>query len=286
VPGTSDFPKLAAGTELAPGLRVVGHRHRGPDSDLYDAWCDDRLCSVVAKVVRSDREHEPRVRDRAVAEGALLSRLAHPNIVRCLDVHSPDAAAIPTTCPVTVLELVEGPSLHVLVSATDTRVAWPDLVTWFVQLCGAIGYLHRRGQLHLDVKPANVVIGPTGAVLVDFHLAREPSPVPQGLGTRRYMSPEQAEGGEATAASDVWGLGVTMFETAAGRAAVVDDPDDPGRATDSAASGTYPQLLARPPAIRSLRALPRTVAEAIDSCLHPDPARRPSPEQLIAHLQQ
>jgi len=280
------IPTFEPGAQLAPGLLVVGHRHRGPDTDLYDAWDEDRLVSCVAKIVRPDRRGLDRVIARSRAEGALLGELAHPNIVRCFGTHEVGADGQQLDHrPVVALEAIAGPSLHVLLHQTDARVAWPDLVTWTVQLCAALAYLHRRDVAHLDVKPANVVIGPAGAVLIDFHLAQKFGPVIAGRGTRRYLSPEQAEGGEATGASDIWGLGVTLFEAATGRAAFVNNAEDPAESTASAARGSYPQLDARAPAVRSLRALPAWLAEAIDACLHPDPARRPTAEQIMAHLQ-
>ena len=278
---------LATGTHLTPALRVVGHRHRGPDTDLYDVWDADRLVNCVAKVVRADRCADDDVVARTAAEGVLLVTLAHPNIVRCFEAVSDrgDETEGDRHVPLTVMETVAGPSLHVLLHRTDTRVAWPELVTWTTHLCAALAYLHRREVAHLDVKPANVVIGPTGAVLVDFHLAQPFGPVPAGRGTRRYLAPEQANGEVVTGAADIWGLGVTLFEAATGRAAFVDDEEDPAAPSASSARGTYPQLAGRAPAVRSLRALPAWLAQAIDACLHPEPERRPSAEELLAHLQ-
>ena len=77
-------------------------------------------------------------------------------------------------------------------------------------------YVHAAGWLHLDLKPSNVIIDAGFAKLIDFSLARAPGNHRAGIGTRPYLAPEQAAGGELGAAADVWGLGSLLFETATG----------------------------------------------------------------------
>ena len=75
-----------------------------------------------------------------------------------------------------------------------------------------LGHLHHHDWLHLDVKPANVVVDHGRAVLIDLSLAGRPGSGRAGAGTRGYLAPEQARGRDLTAATDVWGLGVTLIE--------------------------------------------------------------------------
>src|SRR5439155_1630685 len=90
-----------------------------------------------------------------------------------------------------------------------------------IHVCSAMHYLHRRaGFLHLDLKPSNIVCEQGHAKVIDFSIARRPGRGHKGAGTRQYLAPEQARGDLVTAATDVWGIGVVLFEVATGRKAV------------------------------------------------------------------
>jgi serine/threonine protein kinase len=150
-----------------------------------------------------------------------------------------------------------------------------------------VHYLHGAGYLHLDVKPSNVIADEGRAKLIDLGLASPPGPCHAGLGTRYYMSPEQARGGDVGPAADVWGIGLTLYEAATGYHPFVDDADDSDAAaetTDTADLGSLLQLTRRAPKLRARRRLPAEVAEVIDACLEPDPARRPTLDRLDAAL--
>jgi serine/threonine protein kinase len=135
----------------------------------------------------------------------------------------------------------------------DRRLGVADAALLGRQLASVLGYLHRQGWVHLDVKPDNVVVQEGRAVLIDLGLATRPGRIERGMGTDGYAAPEQDAGGTVSPATDVWGLAATLVECVTGAA--------PGRQPD----------LARVPA--SLRPL-------LAACLRPDPADRPSVEQL------
>ncbi|MFD5794949.1 protein kinase, partial [Streptomyces diastatochromogenes] len=158
-----------------------------------------------------------------------------------------------------------------------------DVALLGVQLCSAVHYLHGQGLLHLDLKPSNVVVDCGHAKVLDLSVARPPGDAPAGLGTFCYLAPEQARGGPLTAAADVWGIGITLYEVACG-----DVPFDDGRAVDESCEGQRadrcPQLQRSAPPIASRRRLPAAVAAAVDGCLRADPASRPTVGELAAAL--
>jgi serine/threonine protein kinase len=148
--------------------------------------------------------------------------------------------------------------------------------------------LQRHRILHLDLKPSNVIAEAGRAKLIDLSLARPPGTAPAGIGTWQYLAPEQARGGELGPPADVWGLGTVLFEIATGEAPFDDDPDAWSEA-DSNGSGTYseapperyPQLERPARRPEQVRPVPLPLADAIAGCLQPEPANRPSIEELL-----
>ncbi|WP_053693784.1 serine/threonine-protein kinase [Streptomyces sp. WM6372] len=277
-------PPLAPGRAPAPGYEVLAHLARTGWLDLYDAWSEERDCRCVVKVLRPDRRDEDRLAERLVREGRWLRRFTHPHLVRAYETFaSPE--------PLVVLETLTGETLAHLIDRLPRRAAAEDVAVLGVQLCSAVHYLHGQGLLHLDLKPANVVVECARAKVLDLSVARAPGAAPAGVGTFGYMSPEQARGGALSAAADVWGIGITLYELATG-----DLPFDIGDTTDGttttdrtptaggAAADWYPQLEAPAPPVRARRRLPPALAAAIDGCLRPDPADRPSVSELSAAL--
>jgi len=249
-------PVLPEGAALAPGYAALGLLARGLDLDVYDAWSEERDCRCVVKVLRPDRAPDADARERLLGEGRLLLGLAHPHLVRAYEVVEQP--------PAVVLETLSGATLATMVTERRRRLPVTDLCHLGLQLCSAIGYLHRRDILHLDLKPSNVISELGHLKLIDLSLARPRGPVPAGLGTRQYLAPEQARGGQATAASDVFGLGGVLFAaaTAARPFPRVDGP--------------FEQLERRAAPVGSLRRLPAAFAGAIDGCLNPESAARPT----------
>lgn len=258
---------LAPGTEIAPGYDVVAHVSRGSALDVYEVFSHAMLCSAVAKTVRPDRVGVTRVRDRLLLEGRLLGSLAHPHLPRAF-------ATYEHPVPVVVLETIVGLDLDAIIAGRSRRLPAADLAHLGRHLCSALHYLHGAGYLHLDVRPANVVADAGIATLIDLSIARPPGEVGRGFGTREYLAPEQARGGEVTAATDVWGLGATLYAAATGTA-----PFAAVGAADTRAwrAGDYLQLT-RPAASLATRGrrLPAGLAAVISGCLSPDPADRPS----------
>jgi serine/threonine protein kinase len=253
------------GSELAPGYEVLGHLHRSNVFDVYDCWSAERECRCVVKTLRPDLRRDPGARRRLLAEGRLLERLCHPGIVRGYETLAPE--------PAVVMETLTGETLAHLVDRRRHPLSARELAFLGLQLAAALGYLHRQGYVHLDLKPSNIVSEAGRAKLIDLSTARRPGRARPGVGTWCYMAPEQARGGGVGVPADVWGVGVVLWEAACGDTPFADE------------SIEYPQLVDRAPPLASRRRIPRALADAVDLCLEPDPAARPSLAELRAVLE-
>jgi serine/threonine protein kinase len=269
-------PALAPGAHPAPGYAILAHLTRTGWLDVYDAWSEERACRCVIKVVRPDLRGEEGLGARLLREGRWLREFSHPHLVRGYEtLERPE--------PLVVLETLTGETLSHLVHRLRRRPAAADVALLGVQLCSAVHYLHGRGLLHLDLKPSNVVVERGHAKVLDLSVARPPGRAPAGVGTCGYRAPEQTRGGPLTAAADVWGIGVTLFEVACG-----EPPFDHGEtAGDSgdATDGGCPGAAQTAPPVGSRRRLPQPLAAAVDACLRPDPAARPTVAELTAALE-
>jgi serine/threonine protein kinase len=193
--------------ELLPGYVGLKRLSHGRRLDTWDALDLDRGTRCVVKVLRADRLDDAEVREAVLREGEILTNVAHPHLVRCFDV-------ITEPRPAVVLETLRGSTVAALVDEAPLEVA--DVAMLGVQLGSVLGYLHGRGWLHLDVKPENVVAEHGKAVLLDLSLAGRPGDGRPGAGTPGYLAPEQARGTGLSAATDVWGLTVTLWECLTG----------------------------------------------------------------------
>ncbi|MFJ8509705.1 serine/threonine-protein kinase [Streptomyces avermitilis] len=289
VPAVRAAPVLAPGTRPVPGYQVLAHLTRTGWLDVYDVWSEERDCRCVIKAVRPDRPDQEQLRDQLLREGRWLGAFTHPHLVRAYETFE-------APVPLVVLETLTGETLSHLVHRLRRRPSAADVALLGVQLCSAIHYLHGQGLLHLDLKPPNVVVDCGHAKVLDLSIARPPGPAPAGVGTFCYLAPEQARGGPLSAAADVWGIGITLYEVAAGdvpfcrgdsrevspRGEKGDEPCD-GSVTGGR-THWYPQLEGTAPPIGSRRRLPGRLAAAIDGCLQTDPSSRPPVAELAAAL--
>jgi serine/threonine protein kinase len=222
---------LTAGTPLGP-YEIVSPLGAGGMGEVYRAR-DTRLGREVAiKVLPQHLSDQPEVRARFEREARTVSALNHPHICTLYDVGREGGTDF------LVMELVEGETLAQRIS----RGALPsgDVLRIGSQIADALDRAHRAGVIHRDLKPGNVMLTKSGAKLMDFGLARaidvggktEPSAMTHSptvaapltaegtiVGTFQYMAPEQLEGCEADARSDLWALGCVLYEMATGKRA-------------------------------------------------------------------
>jgi hypothetical protein len=227
---------------------------------------DERLDRDVAlKRIAVD---DPAVAKRAAREAKAAARLSHPGIVALYETgEDPDAVYL-------VSELVRGHTLARLLA--DGALSDRDVVDIGSVLCAALTHAHRRGVVHRDVKPQNVIVpeapadGQGVAKLTDFGIARllgEDVLTRTGdiVGTLAYMAPEQAEGREPTAQVDLYALGLVLYEALSGVNPVR------GRTPASTARRVGVRL---PPLGRLRRDLPRALCDAVDAAVRPRPEDR------------
>jgi serine/threonine protein kinase len=251
-------PPLAVGAPLAPGYVVERHLSRNKVLDVYEVWSAERDCRCVAKALRPDCRGHERRRERLEREGQLLLELAHPHLVRAYEVvREPEL--------VVVLETLTGERLDRLIVCGERRMPAAEVAELGTQLCSAVGYLHRHGWLHLDLKPTNVIVDAGIVKLFDLSLVRRPGPGRPRYGTAGYLAPEQVRGETFSEATDAFGLGCVLYAAATRRS--------PGAGREGAG--------ARPP-VRSVRRLPRPLAAVIEACLAEDPAARPAVRDVAA----
>lgn len=262
----ADAHRPAPARFLAPGYEIVEFLARGRCLDVYTVWSSERECLCVAKTLRPDRESDHAARARLLHEAELLQRLCHPHLVRGYE-------SIERPWPAAVMETLTGQTLGHLLDHRRRGLAVDDLVELGLQLCSVLGYLHRQGIVHLDLKPSNITADGGRAVLLDLSHARPPGVVcPAGFGTREYMPPEQLIGGTVDAASDSYGLGGVLYRAATRHRPFPSGQRDPRRGPSFA-------RLHR-------RALPRPLLDLITACLEPDPARRPDLDRARHLLRQ
>jgi eukaryotic-like serine/threonine-protein kinase len=212
--------QLALGEALGP-YRIVQKLGRGGMAEVYSAL-DTRLGRTVAiKVLRTEFAHQDDFRHRFEREGRAISALNHPHICSLYDVGEHNGLSY------LVMEYLEGETLAELLR--NGRLPFERVLQYAIEIADALRTAHSHGIVHRDLKPSNIIISESGVKVLDFGLAKLSDRAVAGdmeatltqtagtsagtiLGTVAYMSPEQAEGKPLDARSDIFSLGVVLYE--------------------------------------------------------------------------
>ena len=274
---------LQTGARLGP-YEILDHIGSGGMGEVYRAT-DTRLQrSVAIKVLPDSFAADPERRQRFEREAHVIASLSHPYICALHDVGSAQPAGATQPVEYLVMEYLEGETLAARLSRGPLPL--DDIIRYGSEIAAALEAAHRQRIVHRDLKPANVMLTRSGVKLLDFGLAKAvDQKLPGGsvlstmsvgatspgtvLGTLPYMSPEQVEGREADARSDIFAFGTVLHEMATGRRAF---------AGNSAAGIASAILASEPPPI----ALSPSLDRLVRACLRKDPDQRWQSAQDVA----
>ena len=271
------MPVPRQGSQRPPRYREIGLIATGGSGEVVE--CQDQVLGrrVALKTARRDADRDEETEAMLAREARLTGQLEHPNIIPVYDAGADQAGG-----RYYVMRLLDHPSLEVVLGLIeegdpDTLGRFPigRLLNDFMQICRAVDYANSRGIIHCDLKPANILLGAYGEVLVvDWGMAFDQRDR-TGFrgGTPGYMAPEQLDPRctEYDARTDVFALGAILYEILSLR------PPFDGETVDEVLSATHAylggQVLPRPARLRGL-ACPREVEEICLRALEALPDRR------------
>jgi serine/threonine-protein kinase len=267
-PGESRF---LPGNVVAGRYRIVGLLGRGGMGEVYRA--DDlKLGQAVAlKFLPHEVERDPQRLERFMNEVRLALRITHPNVCRVHDIGEVAGQHFIS------MEYVDGEDLASLLRRIG-RLPQERGVEIARQICAGLGAAHEEGILHRDLKPANVMIDGRGrARITDFGLAELAGTVEGDAaraGTPAYMAPEQLAGGKVTTRSDVYALGLVLYEIFTGKPAF--------RARSAAEMARLQQSSLPTAPTTHVRGLDPAIEAVVQRAIETDPARRPASALAVA----
>jgi len=272
-------PEAAPGAARLGRYRILTRLGCGGMGEVFLADDPALRRGVAIKRIRPGLQRDPMFRARLRREAQLAARLSHRAIVQVFDLLSEN------DIDHVVMEYVPGPSLHTLLAGRAMPIA--EAVRIAAELTEGLAYAHRQGVVHRDLKLENVLISTDGQPkIADFGIARRTPTIADGathetltrdgflLGTSRAMSPEQIQSHDVDARSDLFSLGVLLYELVTG--------ETPFAARNEAM--TMLRVLNDRPAPARERApeVPAALSELIDHLLEKDPGQRPGDARAVA----
>ncbi len=236
------------GKIIAGRYRVDEFIGRGGMAEVYKVWDTRRSTTLAMKLIHADLALDRAFLRRFNREAETLARLQHPNIVRFYGLEQ-DGEQI-----FMLMDYIEGKSLKQLIFNANGPLSLDQVLETMRPLCQALQYAHYEGFVHADVKPGNVLIDKSGRVMLnDFGIARmaqTSTATLGGAGTPAYMSPEQARSEKPLPQSDIYSLGIVLFEMLTGERPFHGEHAKTGETADERVR--WEQINQPPPAPRSL----------------------------------
>lgn len=267
-----DYGRFAPGVVLAERYRIIGLLGRGGMGEVYRA--DDLTLgqSVALKFLPERIDADRASLDRLLSEVRTARQVSHPNVCRVHDVGAAGGRRFIS------MEYIDGEDLSVLLRRIG-RLPSDKGVEIARQLCAGLAASHERGVLHRDLKPANIMLDGRGRVrITDFGLATALQADGKGVGelagTPAYMAPEQLEGKPVSVQTDIYALGLVLFEIFTGKR--FHNVTSIAQLRDRHADTSSVDLSTSEPV------LDPAVARVIERCLESDPRRRPGSCALVA----
>jgi serine/threonine-protein kinase len=278
-PGESsvtEFP-LFPGHLLAGRYRLLSMVGAGGMSVIWRAYDEVLRRSVALKVLAPQAVGDSRRRTMVRDEARATAQLDHPHVTQVHD-YGEAVAGNGSIMGFVVYELLDGESVENRLA--NGPLPWTTAVEILVQVAEAVAAAHELDIVHRDVTPGNVMLTSSGVKVLDFGIATTvgaPDEDEDGMtfGTPEYVAPERLDGAPAHAATDVYALGVLLYEMLMG--------EPPFRAANWDDLATI-QRSDLPPLPRNVAGLPLDVARLCQSCLDKEPTRRPSAQVVVERL--
>ena len=205
---------IQSGTILNGRYEILEHIGSGGMADVYRARCHKENRFVAVKILRQEYNDDEAFVRKFIREAQSTAELHHPNLVDIYDAGNENGIHY------IVMELAEGMTLKRYIRRYG-RLSARETVDFAIQIAGAISVAHKNGIVHRDIKPQNILVSDRGVIKVtDFGIAKAATGdtvSANTMGSVRYLSPEQARGGYSDSRSDIYSLGITIYEMATGR---------------------------------------------------------------------
>lgn len=205
---------IQTGMVLGGRYEILEHIGSGGMADVYKAKCRKSNRYVAVKVLRKEYSEDETLVRRFTSEARSTADLHHPNVVCILDEGNDQGIHY------IVMELAEGMTLKRYIRRYG-RLSVRETVDFSIQIASGIQAAHAHNIVHRDIKPQNIIVSDSGKIKVtDFGIAKAATGdtiASSTMGSVRYLSPEQARGGYSDARSDIYSLGITMYEMATGK---------------------------------------------------------------------
>ncbi len=260
------------GKTLNKRYLIEEHIGRGGMAEVYRAYDQQRGVYLALKVLREDLAEDKVFLRRFEREAKTLAMLQHPNIVRFYGFEHSDGYVY------MLMEYVEGETLRKMIAEKDVLMSEEEALAILDPVCRALHYAHQMGRMHCDVKSANILIQKDGHVyLTDFGIARGMDMATStmvGIGTPAYMAPELIKGQDPTPQTDIYALGIVLYEMLTGG----ERPFTGQRATITGTTADkvrWEHLQLKPTPMSSFnREIPPELERVVMHCLEKDPENR------------